>query len=99
MGKAKTFKLRSIDTFPNVFQNPHFTKLHLLNFEGEELKLQGKWRDEVFKNNNPVVLELACGKGDYTLALAAKYPARNFIGVDSKGARLFNGAKAAMEQK
>jgi tRNA (guanine-N7-)-methyltransferase len=99
MGKAKTFKLRSIDTFPNVYQNPHFTKLHLLNFEGEELDLKGKWRQEVFKNHNPIVLELACGKGNYTLALAAKYPDRNFIGVDSKGARLFNGAKAAMEQK
>jgi tRNA (guanine-N7-)-methyltransferase len=99
MGKAKTFKIRSIDTFPNVFQNPHFTKLHLINFEGEELNPKGNWRKKVFKNENPLVLELACGKGDYTLALAAKFPDRNFIGVDSKGARLFNGAKAAMEQK
>ncbi len=99
MGKAKLFKLRSIDSFPNVFQNEHFTNPLLKNFEGQEVDLRGKWRSDVFKNEKPLVVELACGKGDYTLALAQKYPGKNFIGVDSKGARIFTGAKTAMEQK
>ena len=98
MGKAKTFKLRSIDTFPNVFQNPHFTNPKMVNHTGEELELKGKWNKVVFKNNHPLVLELACGKGDYALALAKKYPNKNFIGVDSKGARIFTGSKTALEE-
>ncbi len=93
------FKLRSIDAFPNVFQNPHFTNPILVNYEGKELELKGKWKAEVFKNSNPLVLELACGKGDYALALAKKYPHKNFIGIDSKGARIFTGSKTAIEQK
>ena len=56
MGKAKLFKIRSIDTFPNVFQNSHFTNPKLVNHAGEELDLKGKWRSEVFKNDNPLVL-------------------------------------------
>ena len=99
MGKAKMFKIRSIDSFPNVFQNEHFTKPLLKDFEGKEVDLKGKWRTDVFKNQNPLVLELACGKGDYALALAKKYPSKNFLGVDSKGARIFTGSKTALEQK
>ena len=99
MGKAKMFKIRSIDTFPNVFQNPHFTKQFLLNSEGAEINPKGKWRSEVFKNESQIVLELACGKGDYAIALAKKYPNKNFIGIDSKGARIFTGAKTAIEEK
>lgn len=92
------FKLRSIDTFENVFQNEHFTKPVLKNYLGEELELSGKWQSDIFRNDNPIVLELACGKGDYSLALAEKYPNKNFIGIDSKGARLFTGSKAATER-
>ncbi len=92
------FKLRSIDTFSNVFQNPHFTNPVLVNFEGNELNLKGKWARDIFKNNNPIVVELACGKGDYTIPLAQKYPDRNFIGIDSKGARIYTGAKRALEE-
>lgn len=99
MGKAKMFKINSVATFPNVFQNPHFTNPKLINSKGEEVELKGKWRNEVFKNNNPLVLELACGKGDYTLALAEKYPDKNFVGVDIKGARIYTGAKNALEKK
>lgn len=99
MGKAKMFKLRSVDTFANVYQNPHFTNPVLVNSRGEELQLKGKWQTDVFKNNNPIVLELACGKGDYTLPLAKKYPHKNFIGIDSKGARIYTGAKIALEEK
>lgn len=91
------FKIRSIDSFSNVFQNPHFTKPFLINYQGEELDLRGKWNSDIFKNDKPLVLELACGKGDYCLALAQQYSGKNFIGVDSKGARLFNASKAATE--
>lgn len=99
MGKAKMFKINSVATFPNVFQNPHFTIPHLIDYTGAQLDLKGKWNEQVFKNAQPLVLELACGKGDYTIALAQRYPQKNFIGVDSKGARIFTGAKTAIEQK
>lgn len=99
MGKAKMFKINSVATFPNVFQNLHFTIPRLVDHTGAEVDLKGKWQETVFKNQQPLVLELACGKGDYTIALAQKYPQKNFIGVDVKGARLFTGAKAALEQK
>jgi tRNA (guanine-N7-)-methyltransferase len=98
MAKAKTYKLNSIATFPNVYQNPHFTNPVMVTNTGEELMLKGKWREQIFKNNNPIVLELACGKGDYTVALARKNPNQNYIGVDSKGARIFTGAKTAIEE-
>ncbi|MES2621393.1 MAG: tRNA (guanosine(46)-N7)-methyltransferase TrmB [Bacteroidota bacterium] len=98
MGKAKTFKIRSIDSFSNVFQNPHFTNPVLVDSQGVERRLQGKWNEEIFDKHQPIVLELACGKGDYALALAKMYPEKNFIGVDSKGARIFTGSKTATEQ-
>jgi len=96
MGKAKMFKIRGIDSLPNVFQNEHFSNPVLKNHEGKLVYLKGKWASEVFKNDNPIVLELACGKGDYTLALAQKYPNKNFIGIDSKGARIYTGATRAI---
>lgn len=55
--------------------------------------LKGKWQKDFFKNNNPITLELGCGKGEYTVGLAKKYPNRNFIGIDLKGARMWHGAK------
>jgi tRNA (guanine-N7-)-methyltransferase len=60
--------------------------------------LKGKWAQDYFKNNNPIVLELGCGRGEYTVGLAQKFPDKNFIGVDLKGARLWRGAKTAVEQ-
>lgn len=60
--------------------------------------LKGKWDREFFKNENPLVLELGCGKGEYTVALAKKFPGKNFIGVDIKGARFWRGAKTAIEE-
>lgn len=60
--------------------------------------LNGNWNQHVFKNNNPITLELGCGKGEYTVGLAKKYPNRNFIGVDIKGSRMWVGAKEAIEQ-
>ncbi|MCL4120330.1 UNVERIFIED_CONTAM: hypothetical protein GTU68_012628 [Idotea baltica] len=60
--------------------------------------LKGRWAKDHFNNDNPITLELACGKGEYTLGLAERYPDRNFIGVDIKGARIWKGAKAALER-
>ena len=59
---------------------------------------KGKWATEFFKNNNPVVLELACGKGEYTVNLAQMFPGKNFIGIDYKGNRIWRGAKTAIEE-
>lgn len=60
--------------------------------------MQGKWAQEFFKNNHPIVLELGCGKGEYTVALAQRNPAINYLGIDIKGARFWRGAKTALEE-
>jgi len=62
------------------------------------LKLKGNWKRDFFKNENPLVLELGCGKGEYTVNLAKRYPEKNFIGIDIKGARMWRGAKIALEE-
>lgn len=59
--------------------------------------VKGNWGRDMFRNDNPIVLELGCGKGEYTIALAERFPDRNFIGIDIKGARLWKGAKYATE--
>ncbi len=86
MGKDKLRRFAEIDTFSNVLQLD----------AGKELK--GQWGITQFKNNNPVVLELACGKGEYTVSLARLFPDKNFIGVDYKGNRIWRGAKTALEE-
>ncbi|AXT56927.1 tRNA (guanosine(46)-N7)-methyltransferase TrmB [Aquimarina sp. MMG015] len=63
------------------------------------LGFKGKWREKFFKNENPIILELGCGKGEYTVGLAEKYPDKNFIGIDIKGARFWRGAKTAIEKE
>ncbi len=93
MGKNKLKKFEEMDMLPHVFQYP-FGKLQAHKFE-----LKGKWNDSFFKNNNPIVLELGCGKGEYTVGLAKLFPNKNFIGVDIKGARMWTGAKDSFEQK
>lgn len=85
MGKDKLRRFAEIDTFYNVLQLD----------EGKHLK--GNWDSRHFKNNNPLVLELACGKGEYTVNLAKLYPDKNFIGIDYKGNRIWRGAKTALE--
>jgi len=86
VGKDKLRRFAEIDTFSNVLQLD----------AGKPLK--GAWAANQFKNNNPVVLELACGKGEYTVNLAQLFPNKNFIGVDYKGNRLWRGAKTALEE-
>jgi tRNA (guanine-N7-)-methyltransferase len=66
---------------------------------GEGFKMKGKWRSDYFKNDHPIVLELGCGKGEYSVGLAKHFPNKNFIGVDIKGARMFIGASEALESK
>ena len=91
MGKGKLAKFAEMETFSNVFQYP-FSVVDNVPFE-----MKGQWREQYFKNNHPVVLELGCGKGEYTVELARLYPEMNFIGVDIKGARMWTGAKQAIE--
>jgi len=61
-------------------------------------RIKGNWRQEVFKNDNPITVELACGRGEYTVGLAALFPDKNFIGVDIKGERIWKGSSIALEQ-
>ena len=91
MGKGKLAKFAEMETFSNVFQYP-FSVVDNVPFE-----MKGHWREQYFKNNHPVVLELGCGKGEYTVELARLYSEMNFIGVDIKGARMWTGAKQALE--
>lgn len=90
MGKNKLKKFGEMETFSNVFQYPY----SVLTQQG--FPLRGKWHSDFFGNGNPIVLELGCGKGEYTVGLAKRFPDRNFIGVDIKGARMWTGAKQAV---
>ena len=93
MAKRKLKKFAEVNTFNNCF---------FLSFEesrAEGLVLKGKWHSDYFKNNNPIVLELGCGKGEYTVGLAQRFPDKNFIGVDIKGNRIWTGAKTAVENR
>lgn len=92
MGKGKLQKFAAVASFSHVFERT-FEQLAETPFE-----LKGKWRSEFFKNDNPIVLELGCGKGEYAVELGKAFPDKNFIGVDIKGARLFTGAKQALDQ-
>jgi len=89
--KNKLQRFSENETFSNMFQ-----------YSFEEVKngffLKGKWRKEFFKNSNPIIVELACGKGEYTVGLAKRYPDKNFIGIDIKGARIWQGLVNAKEQ-
>jgi len=90
MGKDKLKRFSEMESFDNVFQ-PQLKDIN------EDSELKGKW-SEFFKNDNPVVLELGCGKGEYTVGMARKYPNKNFIGIDIKGARIWRAAKTAIHE-
>ena len=81
-----------METFRNVFQYPYSV------IENVPFDMKGKWREEYFHNDNPIVLELGCGKGEYTVGLARMFPDVNFIGIDIKEARMHTGAKQALEE-
>lgn len=92
MGKGKLAKFAEMETFRNVFQYPYSV------VDNVPFKMKGHWREEYFHNDHPIVLELGCGKGEYTVGLGRRYPEKNFIGVDIKGARMWTGAKQALEE-
>ncbi|MDR2498080.1 MAG: tRNA (guanosine(46)-N7)-methyltransferase TrmB [Tannerellaceae bacterium] len=91
MGKNKLIKFTEMEGFPHVFQYP-YDKLRANSFD-----LKGRWSEAFFKNHNPIVLELGCGKGEYTVGLAKAFPEKNFIGIDIKGARMWTGARESFK--
>ena len=93
MGKNKLKKFSENLTFRCMVQ-PEFDEIF-----GKDHPLKGHWRSDFFGNDNPIVLELGCGRGEYTVGLAAAHPEVNYIGVDIKGARMWRGAKTATEQE
>ena len=92
MGKGKLAKFADMETYENVFQYP-FSVVEHVPFD-----MQGCWREDYFHNDHPIVLELGCGKGEYTVGLARMFPDINFIGVDIKGARMWTGATQALNE-
>lgn len=93
MGKNKLKRFKENETFSHVIQ-PDF-----LTLENNKFELKGRWNSDFFKNDKPIVLELGCGKGEYTVGLAKLNPNINTIGIDIKGARLWRGAKESFEAK
>ncbi len=94
MGKNKLKKFADMESFSHVFQLS-FNELRA----GTPFSMKGKWNEQFFKNEHPIVLELGCGKGEYTLGLARVFPDKNFIGIDIKGARMWTGATEALDKK
>lgn len=92
MSKGKLAKFAEMEQFANVLQFPY----SVLNTDMPSIR--GRWHEDYFRNNNPIVLELGCGRGEYTIGLARFYPDINFIGVDIKGARMWTGAKTALNE-
>lgn len=91
MSKGKLAKFADMAAFPHVFEYP-FSVVDNVPFE-----MRGAWNERFFKNDHPIVLELGCGRGEYTVGLGRLFPEKNFIGVDIKGARMWSGAKESAE--
>ena len=92
MSKGKLAKFADMERYENVFQYP-YSVVEQVPFE-----MKGRWNECYFRNDHPIVLELGCGKGEYTVELAKLYPEVNFIGVDIKGARMWTGATQALQE-
>ena len=90
--KNKLQRFAENETFPNVIQ-PDFNEIFRKDY-----RLKQKWSSDFWHNNNPLVLELGCGKGEYTVSLAERFPTNNYLGIDIKGARFWRGAKSALEK-
>ena len=96
VSKNKLHKFSEVASFKNVYQCFNPKEPVLIGCEGEEVDLKGKWNSLHFKKEQAITLELACGGGEYTLALSRMYPDRHFIGVDVKGSRIWKGARVAL---
>lgn len=92
MSKNKLSKFADMASYPHVFEYP-FNAMQDVPFE-----MKGNWNRDFFKNDNPIVLELGCGRGEYTVGLARMFPEKNFIGVDIKGARMWSGATESLNE-
>jgi tRNA (guanine-N7-)-methyltransferase len=92
VGKNKLGRWTEFGSYDNVIQPL------IEDVAGKDHPIKGRWNSELFKNNNPIVLELGCGKGEYSVGLAENFPDKNFIGIDIKGARMWRGAKTANEK-
>lgn len=93
MGKNKLARWNEFGSFDNVIQP------EIEDVSSKDHAIKGRWNRVLFKNENPIVLELGCGKGEYTVGLANRFAGNNYIGIDIKGARMWRGAKTANEQK
>lgn len=96
--RNKLQKFAEVDTLENVYQCYDIKVANLFAANRKPVEMNGRWQEEYFKNNNPITVELACGKGDYTLGLARLFKDRNFIGMDVKGARIWRGATDALAE-
>ena len=92
MSKGKLAKFADMATYSNVFQYPYSVMSDV------PFAMRGHWHEQYFGNDNPIILELGCGKGEYTVELAMRHPDQNFIGVDIKGARMWTGATQALQK-
>ena len=92
MSKNKLSKFADMERYPHVFQCPY------AQLQQEQFAMQGKWASDFFHNDNPIVLELGCGRGEYTVGLAERFPDMNFIGVDIKGSRMWSGATDSLRK-
>ena len=97
--RNKLEKFAEILSFSNVYENYDPKAPQIVGKDGVPVDMKGNWTKHHFKNDNPLVLELACGKGDYTLGLAEQFPDKNFMGIDVKGNRIWKGASTALEKK
>ena len=94
--KKKLEQFAELDRFENVLQCTDPQSSLVKQYDGTLMEARGHWRDKIFKNDHPLVAELACGKGEYTVALAERDPGKNFIGIDIKGNRMHRGAKKGL---
>jgi len=92
VGKNKLARWTELGSYDNVIQP------EIGDVSGKDHLIKGRWHKDIFKNENPIILELGCGKGEYTIGLANRFPDNNYIGIDIKGARMWRGAKTANEQ-
>jgi tRNA (guanine-N7-)-methyltransferase len=92
VGKNKLARWAELQSFNKVIQPEKEVQF------GKDHPVKGRWRNDIFRNNNPVILELGCGKGEYTIGLSERFPGNNYIGVDIKGARMWRGAKTANDK-